>query len=1046
VSKVRVASLQQLVDGMFTFVAVFSRDGRLLEANRFALAADNTTPEEAYGRHVSEIEALSHTAASRAQVTSMLQRAAAGSTVREELRVSLAGSRLAVIDAQFIPLFDADGRVEEIGAVGIEVTAQKGAVEAMSRLSRQLRMLSSCNHVVLHAETETALLHEICNVIVTEGGYRFAWVGLADPGAGRVVRPAASAGVDSSYLDHLHITWDESPSGRGPTGRAIRQHTVEICRDIGTDSAFAPWRDHALGRGYVCSAALPIMVGTTCIGALNIYSDQPADFDATEIGLLTELANDLAYGLGAMRTRAEHQRAQSQLQMFRKLLDRSDDMIYIMDARTGRILDANDAVSRQLGYTREELLGMNLTDFSVTASEEPWSVRLAQIELAGSLVIEGQHRRKDGTRFPVEVSLSHLAQGPTRYLLSVTRDLSRQQRQQALIAHMDRALRMQSAVNAAVLRIQDRDELLQEACRLATQLGGYDRAVVSLVDPDGRCARPRFRAGASFDFPEPDTLPIGDGTEPDTSLTSRALRTGAITICNDLARSEPPVAMKTRLVELGFKTVVALPLIVEGRRIGVITLTSRDATLIGDKELLLLEEMTANLSFALRSQAQATAVQFLASYDPLTGLANRSLFCKRLDTTLARATVPVMNPAVVAFDIHHLSSVNDTFGRHFGDRLLQEVAERLRRRRMRDEDIGYVGGGTFVIVEPEQTTTEGSMNVLLETTVFRDAFSIDGREIRISCRSGVARAPVDGVDAATLVQNAEAALKRAKLSGEQYLHYKLEMHSQVAEHLATEIRLRNAIDAGQFVLHYQPQVNIRSGRIESVEALLRWNDPERGLVAPAQFLEILESSGMIVAAGEWVLRQAVQDCRRWAAMGLGPLRVGVNVSPLQVRRLTFVDNVLQIVGTLPQDFPGHGIDIEITETALLQDVEGTSSKLRRLRAAGIRIALDDFGTGYSALGLLSHLPVDVLKIDRSFIAGLPHTLASVTLAGTVISLASAFGLVSVAEGVENPDQLALLEGLHCDFSQGHLHSPPVPSETIERLLRQPPATRGGGGN
>jgi diguanylate cyclase (GGDEF)-like protein/PAS domain S-box-containing protein len=1041
----RVSSLQQLVDGMLVFVGIFSRDGRLLEANQSALAAGDVAPEQVYGKHVDDIEALSHSAESRAQVNSLLQRAAAGHTVREDLRVRLAGGRLAEIDTLFIPLFDAAGGVEQIGAVGIEVTAQKHAADALLRLSRQLRVLSSCNHVVLRTASEPELLQQICAVIVTEGGYRFAWVGLAEPGDAHRVRPAAWAGVGRDYLDQLQITWDDSPTGRGPTGRAIRQHSVEICRDISADPAFDPWRDHALGLGYVCSVALPIMIGGACIGALNIYSDRRVDFDAAEIGLLTELTNDLAYGMAAMRTREERQRLQSQLQMFRRLLDRTDDMIYVVDAATGRVVDANEAVSRQLGYAREELLAMHLTDFSVTAREQPWAERVAQIESAGSLVLEGEHRRRNGTTFPVEVSLSYAVQEQTRYLISVTRDLSRQKRQQALIENMGRVLRMQSAVNAAVLRIQDRDELLREACRLATQLGGYDRAVVSMVDPDGRCARPRFRTGAAVDFPEPDALPISDGTGPDTSLSSRALRTGMIAVCNDLTRSEPPVAMSARLVELGFKTVVALPLIVEGRRIGVITLSSRHPAPIGDRELLLLEEMTANLSFALRTQAQATAVQFLASYDSLTGLANRSLFCKRLDDTLARVSVPVMQPAVAAFDIHHLGSINDAFGRHFGDRLLQEVAERLRRGAMRDEDVGYVGGGTFVIVEPELFTSEGTVNTMLEATVFKDTFSIDGREIQVSCRSGVARAPADGRDAATLLRNAEAALKRAKEMGEQYLHYRLEMHSEIAERLALEIRLRNAIDARQFVLHYQPQVSISTGRIEAVEALLRWNDPGRGLVLPARFLPVLESSGLIVAVGEWALRQAVEDCRRWAGLGLGPVRIGVNVSPLQLRRHNFVEQVLRVAGSVSQEYPGYGIDLEITETALLQDVAGASAKLRQLRAAGIRIALDDFGTGYSSLGLLSQLPVDILKIDRSFVAGLPHARASIMLADTIISLAQAFDLITVGEGVETAEQLAVLERLHCNLSQGFLHSPGLPTDELERMLRAPVRTSMPGG-
>lgn len=962
------------------------------------------------------------------------RRAADGQTVREELQVRLAGGRLAVIDALFIPLVDSDGKVEHIWAIGIEVTAQRDTAAALARLNRQLRMLSTCNQVVMRSGDEAGMLRQVCEVIVTEGGYRFAWVGVAEPGTEHRVRPAAWAGVDPAYLNQLHITWDDTPSGRGPTGRAIRNQSVEVCRDIAADAAFAPWRERAQAMGYVCSVAVPIIIQGRCSGALNIYSERPGAFDAAELQLLAELADDLAYGLGAMRTRAEHQQAESRLQLFHSLLDRTDDMIYVVDAATGRVLDASDAVSRQVGYTRAELLGMNLTDFSVTAGERPWAERLAQVESAGSLVVEGEYRRKDGSTFPVEVSLSYVVQEQTRYLVSVARDITRQRRQQALIAHMGRVLRMQSAINAAVLRIQDRDQLLQEACRLATQLGGYARAVVSLVDADGRCARPRFRAGAGADFPEPAILPISDGTGPDTSLTSRALRTGRIAVCNDLTGSESPVAMRARLVELGFRTVVAIPLIVDGRKIGAITLSSRDSAPTSDRELLLLEEMMANLSFALRTQAQASTVRFLASYDPLTGLANRSRFCKRLDATLARATVPEMNPAVAAFDIHQLAGINDAYGRHFGDRLLQEVGERLRRGGMSEKNIGYVGGGTFVLVEPQLLTSEGNVNTLLETMAFNEPFSIDGRELRVSFHSGVARAPQDGRDAATLLQNAEAALKQAKQTGEQYLHYRLEMHSEIAERLALEIRLRKAIDAQQFVLHYQPQVGIASGRIEAAEALLRWQDPGHGLVAPAQFLPVLEATGLIVPVGQWVLRQAVQDCRRWAGLGLSPVRIGVNVSPLQLRRHTFVEQVLQTVGTLSQDCPGYGIDLEITETALLQDLEGTSSKLRQLRSAGIRVALDDFGTGYSSLGLLSHLPVDLLKIDRSFIAGLPQVRASLTLARTIISLASAFELRTIGEGVETPAQLAVLAELHCDLTQGFLHSRPLPAAEFERLL------------
>jgi EAL domain-containing protein (putative c-di-GMP-specific phosphodiesterase class I) len=342
------------------------------------------------------------------------------------------------------------------------------------------------------------------------------------------------------------------------------------------------------------------------------------------------------------------------------------------------------------------------------------------------------------------------------------------------------------------------------------------------------------------------------------------------------------------------------------------------------------------------------------------------------------------------------------------------------------------------MVQPELLISEANVNSWLDTTLYQDPFVVDGRELRVTCRSGIARAAIDAHDADTLLQKAEAALKRAKETGEAYLHYRLEMHSEIAERLALEHRLRVAIDARQFELHYQPQVRIASGRIEAVEALLRWNDPEQGLVSPARFLPLLESSGLIVAVGRWVLDRVVEDCQRWASMGLGPLRVAVNVSALELRRRTFVSQVLEAVKRLPRGEPHFELELEITETALLQDVEGTSRRLRELRAAGVRIALDDFGTGYSSLGLLSQLPVDVLKIDRSFVEGLPGDAASVTLARTIIGLGSAFGLMTVGEGVESATQEAVLKDLRCDYAQGFLHFRPLPAPALERVLPRTP--------
>jgi len=264
----------------------------------------------------------------------------------------------------------------------------------------------------------------------------------------------------------------------------------------------------------------------------------------------------------------------------------------------------------------------------------------------------------------------------------------------------------------------------------------------------------------------------------------------------------------------------------------------------------------------------------------------------------------------------------------------------------------------------------------------------------------------------------------------------LQMHGEIAGRLQLEHKLRVALDEEQFVLHYQPQLDIATGRIQSLEALIRWNDPEHGQVSPAQFLPVLESSGLIVPVGSWVLARAAQDCRRWREQGLGPVRVAINVAALQLRQRAFVDDVLSAIEGL--NGAGYGMDIEITESSLLQDIDSTSRKLQVLRAAGVRVALDDFGTGYSFLGLLATLPLDMLKIDRSFISGLPLDQASVALTTSIIGLAAAFGLLTVAEGVETNGQLDKLRELHCAQLQGYLYSRPLPIEQIESMLAQPP--------
>jgi diguanylate cyclase (GGDEF)-like protein len=427
------------------------------------------------------------------------------------------------------------------------------------------------------------------------------------------------------------------------------------------------------------------------------------------------------------------------------------------------------------------------------------------------------------------------------------------------------------------------------------------------------------------------------------------------------------------------------------------------------------------------------AVQFLSYFDSLTGLAKRVLFCERLASRLTVRQAEEAQPAVAMVDIEHLSIINDSYGRHAGDHLLRMTADRLRSR-FNNESLAYFGAGCFAMLLENAASQDQSLRELQQhiLAIFERPFLIEAHDVPVTVKSGLACRGTGSLDAEALVQNAEAGLRQAKAAGEQYQHHRLDLSSKLAARLALEHRLRGALENERYLLYYQPKINIATGRLDGVEALLRWDDPERGIVLPGEFLPILESTGMIVSVGEWALQQAAADCRRWQAARLRPVHVAVNCSPLQLRPAGFAEQVLDIVSGWTGG--GWGLDLEITESLLIDPASSEVMKLRALRNAGVRVAIDDFGTGYSSLSRLSDLPVDTLKIDRSFIDGLPGDRACARLVPTVISLARAFDLVTVAEGVETRAQLNFLERAGCMQSQGFLHAQPMPAAALEALL------------
>jgi diguanylate cyclase (GGDEF)-like protein len=606
------------------------------------------------------------------------------------------------------------------------------------------------------------------------------------------------------------------------------------------------------------------------------------------------------------------------------------------------------------------------------------------------------------------------------------------------VARLTNVLRMLSGINAALVRIHNRDEVMSETCRLAHSVGGYALAMAALINPSTRMARAVGWAGYDFLGRAEVDFPVADHEAGDSSLMGRVIRTGETMLCEDIETFPYVIDTRDGLVAAGIRSLACLPLRVDNTPVGAFLFGTQAGTVIGQDELQLLEEVASNLSFALQYLDKQEAVHFLSYFEPLTGLAKRALFCERLSRLLTRGVDSLPRLGVTVFDIAHLRVINDSFGRHTGDRLLQCVADRLKQHFPDTEQLAHLGGGTFVCVNALTEGAAGEVRALHDAVAraFARPFAVDGREIAAEIKSGVACCPEDGREPNELVQNAEAALKEAKTSGERYLHHRLEMNSELARRVGMEQRLRTALDNGQFLLHYQPKIALHDGRVVGLEALLRWQDPEDGLASPGIFLPLLESAGLMGAIGAWVLRQAASDCRDWRRRALPPVRVAVNISPPELRRRNIAGEILEAIGDLIGD-SDWGIDIEITEGALSGDSSSCVHALRLLRAAGIRVAIDDFGTGFSSLGRLSELPIDTLKIDRSFTSRLPSDRKSCTLVSTIIGLAHAFDMTTVAEGVENRAQLEYLVRQGCDESQGYLHCRPLPKAKLESWLTPP---------
>lgn len=810
----------------------------------------------------------------------------------------------AYIETLKAPMHDGEGRL--IGVLGIarDMTEHRSAVARINRLTQLYAALSQCNQAIVRFVSEAELFPQICRDAVRFGGMKMAWIGMFDEADGKI-KPVAFYGDGSEYLADIDISVDEQrPSGRGPTGVAIRENRPFWCQDFLHDPATEAWHERAARFGWGSSASLPLHRNGVPVGAFTLYSNEVDAFDEESRNLLIEMAMDISFALDNFDREAMRKRMELQSETERSVLEQ---------------------------LARGDALQILLNDLAMSY-EGMYPGMLCSVLL---LSPDGQH----------------LVHGAAPSL-------------------------PESYINAV------------------------DGSLIG--DRAGSC-----------------------GT---------AAYSGKMVIVTDIANDPLWKDYRELALNHGLRACWSIPILSTQKQVlGTFTLYYSQPRSPQPAELAALERGAHMASLAIeRAQTEARIVQ-LAHFDALTGLPNQVMLKDRFAHSMSMAQRGNTQMALLFLDLDHFKDVNDTLGHRIGDELLVQLAARLNRL-LRDEDtLSRMGGDEFILVLPV-ASADGAAHVaekLLETVA--EPYHIRQYELVVTPSVGIAMYPADGADFDRLYQCADVAMYRAKKEGRNcFRFFTNEMQERSARRLQLENALRHALAREQFELYYQPQFAIADGRMTGAEALLRWHHPELGAVSPAEFIPVAEESGLILSIGEWVLRQAIQQARRWMDAGEEAITVAVNLSAVQFRQAHLPELIVRILEEA--QLPPQYIELELTESVAMDVPLAAIAVMNELRAHGIRMSIDDFGTGYSSLSYLKKFKINKLKIDQSFVSGLAEDPESQAIVTAIIMLAESLGFQTIAEGVETEKQLEFLRSKGCGEGQGYYFSKPLKVSEFEAFM------------
>jgi diguanylate cyclase (GGDEF)-like protein len=602
-----------------------------------------------------------------------------------------------------------------------------------------------------------------------------------------------------------------------------------------------------------------------------------------------------------------------------------------------------------------------------------------------------------------------------------------------------------SATNEAIMRAGSRTQLYQLVCEAAATGGKFTSTTIALVRSDSDYLDIVATAGPTAEGAWKVTLSVNEAHPEGRGACGRAIRSRRACIINDYFADPHTRAFHARARSDGTKSGASFPLFARGQVAGVMIFVATEKDTFTPEFAELLQRLADNVSFALESFDRADEknkaderIEYLASHDSLTHLPNREMFNELLRHAIDAAGRYRRQFAVLFIDLDRFKIINDSLGHDAGDMLLVETAGRLRRSLRASDVVARLGGDEFVVILEEAAERHDVERVAGELlSALSQPMQLSGHECHTTASIGIAMYPSDGADMQTLTKNADMAMYLAKEDGKNgFRFFTREIKAQSIERLTLEAALRRALERDQFSLHYQPKVDMASGQITGVEALLRWTHPDLGMVSPAQFIPLAEEIGLIVPIGRWVLKEACAQNMAWQRRGLRPVTMAVNLSPRQFadpHLLHDVDEALLASGMSPVL-----LQLEVTESMVMRNVSRAIKVLDAIQSRGIRLAIDDFGTGYSSMSLMKQFPIDTIKIDRSFVRDLPDDSEDRAIAQAIISMGKALGMTIIAEGVETVEQEAFLRDHSCDEMQGFLFSKPLPPREMADLLRTAP--------